>query len=134
MELTQTKTKEKLPLVNDDDKVRVWQDSQTIDSSSERKKNNSQEQNGTENSNEHQPVLESEPGTTESQARPQETSKKTKRKKAKSKKAELGDMFRNGQEGEFVASDLNITCWETAWASGHKKCQFPRVLALLSAT
>lgn len=106
-------TKENLSLVNDDDKVRLWQDSQTISSSSERKKDNSQERNGTENTDEHQPGLESGPGT-ESQARPQETSKKTKRKKAKSKKAELGDMLRNGQEGELVVRDPNITCWETA--------------------
>jgi len=96
-ELTQTKTKENLSLVNDDDKVRLWQNSQTTISNSEGKEHNTQQRNDTENSDEHQPGLESEPGT-ESQARPQETSKKTKRKKAKSKKAELGDMLHNGQK------------------------------------
>ena len=101
MELTQRKTKENLPSVDDDDKVRLWQDSQTIDSNSEGKKNNSQQRNGNENCDEHQPGLESEPGA-ESEVRPQDTSKKTKKKKAKNKKAELGDMLRNGQEGKLV--------------------------------
>lgn len=100
MELTQTKTKENL--VNDDDKVRLWQNSQTINSNCEAI---TQQRNDTENSNEHQPGLESEPGT-ESQARPQETSKKTKRKKAKSKKAELGDMLHNGQKGRLVETQI----------------------------
>lgn len=97
VEMTQTKTKENLSLVNDDDKVRLWQDSQT----SEVKTSNSQQRNDTENSDEDQPGLESGPGA-ESQARPQETSKKTKRKKAKSKKAESLDMLHNGQEGKLV--------------------------------
>ena len=101
LELTQTKTKENLSLINDDDKVGLWQDSQTIDSSSEIKTSNSQQRNDTENSDEHQPGLESEPGA-EAQVRPQETSKKTKKKKAKSKKAESLDMLRNGQEGKLV--------------------------------
>ena len=101
MELTQTKTKENLPSVDDDDKVRLWQDSRTVDSNSEGKKNNSQQGNDTENSGEHQPGLESEPGA-ESEVRPQETSKKAKRKKAKNKKVELGDILCNGQEGKLV--------------------------------
>lgn len=101
VEMTQTKTKENLSLVDDDDKVRLWQDSQTINSNSEVKTSNSQQRNDTENSDEDQPGLESGPGA-ESQARPQETSKKTKRKKAKSKKAESLDMLHNGQEGKLV--------------------------------
>lgn len=104
-ELTQTKRKENLSLVNDDDKVRLWQNSQTTISNSEGKEHNTQQRNDTENSDEHQPGLESEPGT-ESQARPQETSKKTKRKKAKSKKAELGDMLHNGQKGRLVETQI----------------------------
>lgn len=99
--MTQTKTKENLSLVDDDDKVRLWQDSQTIVSNSEVKTSNSQQRNDTENSDENQPGLESGPGA-ESQARPQETSKKTKRKKAKSKKAESLGMLCNGQEGKLV--------------------------------
>ena len=101
MELTQTKTKENLSLLDDDDKVRLWQDGQTIDSNSEVKTSNPQQRNDTENSGKTQPELESESGA-ESQARPQETPKKTKKKKAKSKKAESLDMLRNGQEGKFV--------------------------------
>ena len=100
VEMTQTKTKENLSLIDDNDKVRLWQDSQTINSNSEVKTSNSQQRNDTENSDEDQPGLESGPGA-ESQARPQETSKKTKRKKAKSKKAESLDMLRNGQ-GKLV--------------------------------
>ena len=100
MEFTQTKTKENLSLV-DDNKVRLWQDSQTMDSNSEVKTSNPQQRNDTENSDKTQSGLESEPAA-ESQTRPQETSKKTKRKKAKSKKAESLDMLRNGQKGKLV--------------------------------
>ena len=99
--LMELKTTDNSPLVDEDDKVRLWQDCQTIDSSSEAKKNNSQQRNDTENSDEHKPGLKSEPDV-QLQARPQETSKKTKRKKAKSKKAESVDMSRNGQEGKLV--------------------------------
>ena len=101
VELSQTKTKDNLSSVNDDDKVRFWQDSQTIDSTSEVKLNNSQERNDTENRDELKPASESEL-VVELQARPQETSKKTKRKKAKNKKAESLDMLHHGQEGKLV--------------------------------
>ena len=127
MELTQTKTKENLSLVNDDDKIRLWQDSQTIDSNSEVTTSNSQQRNDNENSDEHQPGLESEPGA-EAQARPQETSKKTKKKKAKSKKADSLDMLRNGQEGELVEVVGRQRRWEVA------KTSFSAVLAFLLAT
>ena len=100
-------------MVNDDDKVRLWQDSQTIDSNSEVTTSNSQQRNDNENSDEHQPGLESEPGA-EAQARPQETSKKTKKKKAKSKKTESLDMLRNGQEGELVEVVGRQRQWEVA--------------------
>lgn len=101
VELSQTKTKDNLSSVNDDDKVRLWQDSQTMDSNSEVKQNYSQKINDTENSDELKPASESEL-VVEPQARPQEKSKKTKRKKAKNKKAESLDMLRHGQEGELV--------------------------------
>lgn len=101
VELSRTKTKDNLSSVNDDDKVRLWQDSQTMDSNSEIKQNYSQKRNDTENSDELKPASESEL-VVEPQARPQEKSKKTKRKKAKNKKAESLDMLRHGQEGELV--------------------------------
>ena len=101
VELSQTKTKDNLCSAKDGDKVRLWQDSQTIDSTSEVKQNNSQERNNTENNDELKPASESEL-VVEPQARPQETSKKTKRKKAKNKKAESLDILRYGQEGELV--------------------------------
>lgn len=101
MELSQTKTKDNLSSVNDNDIVRLWQDSQTVDGTSEVKQNNSQERNDTENSDEQKPGSESKLAI-EPQTRPQETSKKTKRKKAKNKKAQSLDMLRHGQEGKLV--------------------------------
>lgn len=92
MELQQTKPTENLPSVDNDNKIRSWQNSQSIDSNSEVKKNTLRERNEIENSDEDQPGKESE-------RRPQETSKKTKRKKTKNKKAESVDMLRNDEEG-----------------------------------
>ncbi|XP_078375747.1 LOW QUALITY PROTEIN: tRNA endonuclease ANKZF1-like [Oculina patagonica] len=91
MELTQTKPTENLPSVDDDDKIRLWQETQTVDSNSEITKNDSQEIVSTENGDKDQLSIESK-------TRPQETSKKTKKKKAKNKKSESVEMLRNGEE------------------------------------
>ena len=97
MELTETKPSK--PSV--DDKIRLWQETQTVDGDSEIKKNDSHEKHlvSTENGDEDQPG-------TESKTRPQEPSKKTKKKKAKNKKNESADMLRNGEEGLLI--EMNI--------------------------
>ena len=92
VELTQSKPSK--PSVDDGDKIRLWQETQSIDGESEIKKNDSHEMHlaSSEKSDEGQTG-------TESKTRPQESSKKTKKKKAKNKKNESVDMLRNGEEG-----------------------------------
>ena len=81
-------------MVDDGDKIQLWQETHTVDSTcnSEMKENHSQEVVSTENGDEDQPGPESN-------AKPQETPKKAKKKKAKSKKTDSVDMLRNGEGG-----------------------------------
>ena len=92
MDLTQSKPTQNLPSVDDGDKIQLWQETSTVDSNSEMKENHSQEVVSTENGDEHQPG-------TESNAKPQETPKKAKKKKAKNKKTDSANMLRNGEGG-----------------------------------
>ena len=92
MELTQTKATENLPSVDEDDKIRLWQDSQHIDINSEVKKKDDLQERRVSNENGDEDLPDAE-----SKAKPQETSKKTKKKKAKNKKAV--DMLQNGEGG-----------------------------------
>ena len=92
MKLTRNKPTEHLPPVDDDDKIRLWQASQTVAGNSG-VKIDSQERNISPEDSE-----EGQPGT-RSRSTPQETSKKMKKKKAKTKKAGYVDMLQNAGEG-----------------------------------
>lgn len=89
MDLTQRKPTENVPSLDDGDKIELWQQTNTVDSNSEMKENDSQEVVSNENGDKDQPG-------TKSNAKPQETLKKVKKKKAKTKKTDSVDMLRNG--------------------------------------
>ncbi|KAJ7380056.1 Ankyrin repeat and zinc finger domain-containing protein 1 [Desmophyllum pertusum] len=96
------KSNRNLPSVDEDDKIRLWQDSQHIDINSEVKKKDDLQERHVSNENGDEDLPDAE-----SKAKPQETSKKTKKKKAKNKKAV--DMLQNG-EGALVESALLCYC------------------------
>ena len=84
--MTQTETADSLPAVVQD-KVQSWQESQNIDNHSEGQEGMDSKENGDE-----------EKLDTASAVKPEETPKKTKKKKAKNKKVALLDL-QNGEKG-----------------------------------